>query len=240
MQVSLRCDARSIGAPAPALERYPGRVSTPPYELRRARPDDAAFLAWVVLAATRSHCPRGFFDLLVPESEAERLALIEELVLQEKPSWWHWSLFWIATRAGDPAAALAGFDPTRIASAHLSVPEALAARDVRGERLAAGFARCAPLIACFHDAAPGAWIVESVATRPEARGAGLAGALLDHVLEEGRAGGYALAQLTILIGNAPAQRVYESRGFRIGAEKRSAAFETAIGAPGLAQMNCQL
>jgi len=215
-------------------------VSPSPHELRRARPDDAGFLAWVVLAATRSHCPRGFFDLLVPESDSERLGLIEELVLQEKPSWWHCSLFWIATRAGEPAAALSGFDPTRIASAHLAVPEALAARGIGGERLAAGFARCAPLVACFHDAAPGAWIVESVATRPEARGAGLAGALLDRVLEEGREAGYALSQLTIFIGNTPAQRVYESRGFRIGAEKRSAAFEAAIGAPGLAQMNCSL
>ena len=215
-------------------------MSRPALELRRARPDDAGFLAWVVLAATRSHCPRGFFDLLVPESDSERLALIEELVLQEKPSWWHWSLFWIAARAGEPAAALAGFDPTRITSANLAVPEALATRGIGGARLAAAFARCAPIVGCFHDATPGAWIVESVATRPEARGAGLAGALLDHGLAEGRERGHALAQLTILIGNTPAQRVYESRGFRIAAEKRSAGFEAAIGAPGLAQMNCRL
>jgi len=43
-----------------------------------------------------------------------------------------------------------------------------------------------------------------------------------------------------MIGNTPAQRVYESRGFRINAEKRSADFEAVIGSPGLAQMTCRL
>ena len=211
-----------------------------PELIRRARPDDARFLAWVILAATRSHRPRSFFDLLLPESEEERTRLVEELVLQEKPSWWHWSLFWIALHEGRPAAALSGFDPQRLVPANDAVPAALAARGIGGERLAEGFARCTPMFACFHQPAPGAWVVESVATRPEARGRGLAQALVDHVLAEGRDGGHEISQLTILIGNTPAQRVYESRGFRINAEKRDAAFEAAIGSPGLAQMTCRL
>jgi GNAT superfamily N-acetyltransferase len=206
--------------------------------IRRARPDDVRFLASVILSATRSHRPRGFFDLLLPDEDL-RTGLIEELVLQEKPSWWHHSLFWIALHQGRPAAALSGFDPSRLVPANDAVPAALAARGIAGEGLAAGFARCAPVFACFHLPAPGAWIVESVATLPAARGLGLAGALLDHVLAEGRAAGHALAQLTIMIGNAPAQRVYESRGFRIHAEKRDPAFEAALGCPGLAQMNCR-
>lgn len=211
-----------------------------PPRIRRARPEEARFLAWVILAATRSHRPRGFFDLLVPEGEEERLSLIEELVLQQDPSWFHGSLFWIAEHGGTPAAALAGFDPTRLVSPNTAVPAALQARGICGERLAAGFARCAPMLRCFHEAAPGAWIVESVATRPEARGAGLASALVSHVLAEGRDAGHAIAQLSIFIGNTAAQRVYESAGFRINAEKRDAAFEAEIGAPGLAQMTCRL
>ena len=208
--------------------------------IRRARPDDVRFLAWVILAATRSHRPRSFFDLLLLDSDEERTGLIEELVLQEKPSWWHWSLFWIALQGGEPAAALSGFDPQRLVAANDAVPAALAARGIGGERLAAGLARCAPMFTCFHQPTPGAWVVESVATRPEARGAGLAHALVDHVLAEGRDGGYETSQLTIMIGNTPAQRVYESRGFRINAEKRSADFEAVIGSPGLAQMTCRL
>jgi ribosomal protein S18 acetylase RimI-like enzyme len=124
--------------------------------------------------------------------------------------------------------------------ANLAVPEAAAARGLTGEPLAAAFARCAPMFECFHQPAPGAFVVESVATRPEARGAGLAHALLRHVLAEGREAGHVIAQLTILIGNAPAQHVYESLGFRISAEKRSAGFEAALGSPGLAHMTCRL
>jgi len=153
--------------------------------IRRARPDDVRFLAWVILAATRSHRSRSFFDLLLPDSDEERTRLIEELVLQEKPSWWHWSLFWIALQGSEPAAALSGFDPQRLVAANDAVPAALAARSIGGERLAAGLARCAPMFTCFHQPTPGAWVVESVATRPEARGAGLAHALVEHVLAEG-------------------------------------------------------
>ena len=231
-------DARRPGVGAPVYHAAVSQVVSP--RIRRARPEDARFLAWGILAATRSHRPRSFFDLLLPESEEERLDLIQELVLQEKPSWWHWSLFWIAGRSGEPEAALSGFDPARLVPANAAVPMALEAKGIRGAQLAAGIQRCGPVIACFHDAAPGAWIVESVATRPEARGSGLAHALVDHVLAEGRDGGHELSQLTIMIGNTAAQRVYESRGFRITAEKRDADFEAAIGSPGLAQMTCRL
>ena len=83
-------------------------------------------------------------------------------------------------------------------------------------------------------------MVESVATRPEARGLGLAHELVERVLEEGRRRGHRAAQLSLLIGNAPAQRVYERFGFAIAAEKRDAAFEAALGCPGIARMMCAL
>jgi ribosomal protein S18 acetylase RimI-like enzyme len=209
-------------------------------QIRRARPDDAAFLAWVVIASARSHLPRGFWDLFVPESEPEREAFATSLLLAEKPSWWHWSLFWIAERDGRPAAALSGFDPAGLVPANAAVPEAAAARGIQGARLAAAFERCQPMFACFHHPEPGAWIVESVATRPEARGAGLARALVEHVLAEGRGHGHAVAQLSLMIGNTAAQRVYERAGFAITAEKRDAGFEAALGCPGIAQMTRRL
>jgi len=212
----------------------------PPPTVRRATPDDAPFLAWVVLASARSHLPRGFWDLLVPEGEAERLAFAERLLLAEEPSWWHWSLFWIAEREGRPGAALSGFDPTQLAPPNASVPAAAGACGMGREQLAAAFARCAPAFACFHEPTPGAWIVESVATRPEARGAGLGAALVEHVLAEGREQGHSLAQLSLMIGNAPAQRLYERHGFAISAEKRDPGFENALGCPGIALMSRRL
>src|SRR5690606_11989597 len=184
--------------------------------------------------------PRGFWDLLLPESEARRLALAERLLLADEPSWWHWSRFWIAARDGRPGAALSGFDPARLAPPDRAVIEALAAEGIVGAAQADAFRRCAPMLACFHEPSPGAWVVESVATRPEARGAGFGGALLAHVLAEGRAAGHGLAQLSMMIGNAPAQRLYERHGFAIVAEKRSAALEAALSCPGIAQMSCPL
>jgi ribosomal protein S18 acetylase RimI-like enzyme len=208
--------------------------------IRRATPGDAPFLAWVVLAAARSHLPRGFWDLFVGDDEPRALALAEQLLRADTPSWWHWSLFWIAEHEGRPGAALSGFDPTRLAAPDAAVPAAAAAAGFDRAALAAAFARCAPMFGCFHEPEPEAWVVESVATRPEARGLGFGAALVARVLEEGRERGHVFAQLSLMIGNAPAQRLYERHGFAITAEKRSAAFEAALGCPGIARMSGRL
>lgn len=207
--------------------------------IRRARPEDVPFLAWVVLAAARSHLPRGFWDLFAADDEARAHALAEQLLGADEPSWWHWSLFWIAEHEGRPGAALSGFDPAQLAAPDAAVPAAAAAAGFDRAALAAAFARCAPMFACFHEPAPDAWIVESVATRPEARGLGLGAALVAHVLAEGRERGHDLAQLSLMLGNEAAQRLYERHGFAISAEKRSPAFEAALGCPGIALMSCR-
>lgn len=207
--------------------------------IRRATPDDVPFLAWVVVAAARSHLPRGFWDLFAGDDEPRALALAERLLRADAPSWWHGSLFWIAEHEGRPGAALSGFDPTRLAAPAAALPVAAAAAGFDRAGLAAALERCTPLFGCFHEPAPEAWVVESVATRPEARGRGLGAALVAHVLAEGRARGHAVAQLSLMIGNTPAQRLYERHGFAISAEKRSPDFAAALGCPGIAQMTCR-
>ena len=210
--------------------------------LRPARREDAPFLAWIALASARSHLERGFWDLLIPESEAERLAFLERMALADPPSWWHWSLFLVAERDGRPVAALSGFDPAdaRFAKPDAAVMSTLAASSWSASRTRAGLERAEPFFRCVHQPEPGAWMVESVATRPEARGLCLAHALVERVLEEGRRRRHRTAQLSLLIGNAPAQRVYERSGFAIAAEKRDPAFEAALGCAGIARMMCAL
>jgi GNAT superfamily N-acetyltransferase len=205
-------------------------------EIRRAHPDDRAFLAWVILASARSHLPRGFWDLFLPESEEGRLALAETLLLAERPGWWHWSGFLVAEHEGAPAAALSGLDPAKLVAPNVEVPAAAAARGFDAAGTEAALARCAPFFTCIHEPPPGVWIVESVATSPQARGLGLARALVERVLAEGRERGHRLAQLSLLVGNEPARRVYQRTGFATAAEKRSAAFEAALGCPGIACM----
>lgn len=208
--------------------------------IRRARPDDADFLATVILSATRSHLPRGFFDLLVPDDDALRLAVIRALLVAEKPSWWHASLFWIAERDGRPGAALSGFDPRRLIAPDGAITEAVTTCGLDAKTLAAAFKNCEPMFECFMDPAPEAWVVESVATDPGARGGGLASSLVAHVLDEGRGAGHEIAQLALFIENTKAQRVYERAGFRITQEKRSPRFQAELGGPGIAQMTARL
>lgn len=54
----------------------------------------------------------------------------------------------------------------------------------------------------------------AIATHPDHRRRGIAGALLAHALGEGRAAGAGLATLEVRRGNAPAIALYERAGFR--------------------------
>jgi len=57
-------------------------------------------------------------------------------------------------------------------------------------------------------------------------------ALIGRALEVGKAVGFSRASIPFLIGNEPAERCYAKAGFSLVEEKRDAAFEALIGAPG--------
>ena len=63
---------------------------------REAQASDAAFIAWVQLAAGRGHCERGFFDLAFTATGSELLDDVEALVVAPARSFHHWSRFLIA------------------------------------------------------------------------------------------------------------------------------------------------
>jgi ribosomal protein S18 acetylase RimI-like enzyme len=86
------------------------------------------------------------------------------------------------------------------------------------------------------DSPPGGWVIEWVATTPEARGRGVANGLLREILERGRAAGYTRSQISYLIGNTPARTAYERIGFETSEEKRHPDFEAAFGTPGIVRM----
>ena len=95
----------------------------------------------------------------------------------------------------------------------------------------------ARVLPCIPESLEEAWIIDSVATLPEYRGLGLAGRLLESILDRGRGLGFRLAQLSIYIGNTPAQRLYEKHGFNVIDENRCPDFEKEIGSPGMARMS---
>jgi ribosomal protein S18 acetylase RimI-like enzyme len=71
------------------------------------------------------------------------------------------------------------------------------------------------ITACIPPSIKGAWEIDSVATLPAFRRMEIVDELLDNVLNLGRERGYRQAQISIYIGNTPAQRAYEKYGFRL-------------------------
>ena len=107
-------------------------------------------------------------------------------------------------------------------------------------RLAEAGQRLAPFTRCFPDMPAGTWIVENVGTHPDCRRRGLVHALLEEALAAGRRSGCRTAQISCLIGNAPAQRAYEQVGFRVVEERRDGEFERLLGSPGYSRLTLAL
>jgi ribosomal protein S18 acetylase RimI-like enzyme len=204
--------------------------------VRPARREDVPFLAWVMLAASRSHLPRGAWDLTIDGSDDVRLAVLERMARHEPPTFCHHVRFLVAEQDGVPAAALSGYDPAAVTDAGVAVDEAMRALGFDDAAIAAGNGRFAPFLTCVPEQRPGTWIVEWVATRPEFRRRGLVDTLLEAILAAGRAEGHRTAQVSVLIGNAPAEAAYRKAGFTLERERRHPAFEAAMGCPGIAQL----
>jgi hypothetical protein len=82
--------------------------------IREARESDAPFLAWALQESDRGHVGVGSWDIAFPGPDAERLAILEELVREAAGSYAHWSLFLVATIDGVPAASVAGYVPSEV------------------------------------------------------------------------------------------------------------------------------
>jgi len=80
-------------------------------EIRSATVDDAAFLAWVMLAATRSHNKYGAWEHYVGGTEEDCLAFLRLIATTQKPHLFHYSTFIVAEVDGQKAGALSGYDP---------------------------------------------------------------------------------------------------------------------------------
>jgi ribosomal protein S18 acetylase RimI-like enzyme len=208
----------------------------PDVTIRPARADDAPFLAWVMLAASRSHLRRGAWDLTFDGSDEVCLGHLRTMLLAEPPTFCHHQGFAVAEVDGRPAAALAGYDPGRVAEPGAAVNDALRRAGWSEAQVAASDARFAPFLTCVPDQRPGVWVVEWVATRPEHRRRGLVDALLGEMLAAGRRQGYRHAQISVLIGNTAAEHAYAKAGFMLERDRRHPAFEAAMGCPGIAQL----
>jgi ribosomal protein S18 acetylase RimI-like enzyme len=206
--------------------------------IREASETDVDFVAWVMLAASRSQLQRGIWEYINDHTEDEALGYLCHFAVTEPVTWCHFSRFLIAEVNGAPAAALCDFDPKVQGNEAMmsAFPAVAKAAGITKDMAAAIEHRVMVVGAVEPDYAEGAWVIENVATVPEHRRRGLVDALLETALERGRDQGFALGQISLLIGNEPARRAYLKHGFEHHDEKRDAAFEAALGSPGIERL----
>jgi GNAT superfamily N-acetyltransferase len=202
--------------------------------IRRARPEDADFIAWVILTSQRGHLLRGWFDVALNRPELECLSFVRRLAVARTHSWWHTSKFLVADAEGVAVAALCALPAAGAMSASRSAIEEVASSiglDVAEQT--AFWRRGAYVGKCWMAGDDDAWLVEHVATVPSYRGAGLARTLLQDALNVGREHGFQTAQITFYVGNEAAESSYSKAGFQFAEEKRHPDFEAVTGASGL-------
>jgi ribosomal protein S18 acetylase RimI-like enzyme len=201
--------------------------------IRRAGPEDADFIAWIILTSQRGHRPRGWFDFALNWPEPECLAFVRRIALAQAPSWWHVSQFLIAEADGIPAAALCALRAGgAVKDAISAIAEVARAAGLDAAELSAIWRRGAYSDTCWMPGDDDNWLIEHVAARPSHRGRGLVQALLQHVLWAGAEAGYTRASIAFYIGNEAAERCYAKAGFLFAEEKRHPEFEALTGAPG--------
>ena len=199
-----------------------------------ATPEHAPFIALVTLTAFRSHLERGFWDFMLDGDEAYKLRYLEALVQTEQLHWVHYSTFIVAEVDGQPASALCGYIGEELGGPTLRFAGIEANRKTgrTDEEAAAGFERAQSIMNVVPEHPPGAWIVENVATLAEFRRRGLVDRLMEEILERGRKRGATVSDISVFIGNDPAQRAYEKCGFAPIAEKLDPEFESVYRTPG--------
>ncbi len=206
-------------------------------DIRSARSDDAAFLAWAMLASGRSHVKRGIWEVVLDEPEDKCLVFLQLLSGTKTRHQFHFSCYLVAEVQGRPVAALGGYDPAilgfpALEKAVTEVCEQLGMPLPQGK----GGDDTSRILDCIPADVEGAWTIDSVATLPEFRRQGIVSRLLEEMLEKGRQQGFKLAQIKMYIGNIAAQRAYEKLGFKVLDEIRDPHFEDRIGSPGMLRL----
>ncbi len=172
-----------------------------------AREEHVPFIAWVQLTAFRSHLPKGMWDFFVGGSEEDTLRFLEALATTETKHWCRYQGFIIAEVSGTPAAAMTGYFEAE-SSFDKGVAEACRAIGMAQDDINAGWTRAGTIALVNTAHAPGSWITENVATKPEFRRRGLVDRLLAEMMERGRSRGATIAEIGVFIGNDNAQRAY--------------------------------
>jgi ribosomal protein S18 acetylase RimI-like enzyme len=210
--------------------------------IRSANSGDTEFLAAAMLSASRGHLAYGLWDLIIGADEAGCLEYLKRLASAEPRSLYHYDNYLIGEIAGQPAAALCGFETgSKFPDAWSIAGDAMSnvRRDLgwTDAQAAASYQRVAPIwTACMPPDVGADFTIENVATLPEFRRRGLIGALIREMLQTASGRGCRLAQITTYLGNDSAVSAYEKSGFRILDEKRCIEVQKILGVPGFIRL----
>lgn len=201
---------------------------------RPATPDDARFLGWAMFMAARGHLARGWFDIVLQRPVEFGVAFCARLADARAKSWWHHSFFTIAEVDGRAATAACAFADS---APYMVSGEAMAEASDKMGIAKAEQEQLWPRGRFMMSATSGeddCWTIENVATGYEFRGRGVAKALIGHML--GAMGEPKRAQISFLLGNAPAEACYRACGFAFAEDKCAKDFEAAMGVPGIRRL----
>ena len=210
--------------------------------IRSGRPEDAPFLAWAVLTASRGHLSSGWFDIALNRPERDCLRFLTQLTQTATVSVWHYSLFLIA-EGGDagPVATLSAFRATDVYPVTpLAISEAVDASGLPLQERTLIWERGCYAFTCTTPPRADCLMIENVATLPRYRSHGYSSALFERAFEDGRQQKLLEAQITFLIGNHAAERLYTKAGFRFDNEWRNPTFQAMAGSPGLRRLTRSL
>jgi ribosomal protein S18 acetylase RimI-like enzyme len=162
----------------------------PAIKIRPAQKEDASFLAWLILTAGRAHVKRGIWEVILDSSEKDCLAFLEMVAVTQTPHLFQYTCYLVAELDGEPVAGLGGYDSNKLG--YTALQKALAEIFVKIGLNPDQMNSHQPhrILECIPDAVEGAWVIDSVATRPEHRRKGIVDSLLETIIEKGRRQGF--------------------------------------------------
>ncbi|MBF2088853.1 MAG: GNAT family N-acetyltransferase [Synechococcales cyanobacterium K44_A2020_017] len=192
-----------------------------PLTTRKATSADIPFLTQIEYEASLPPLDHCFWEDLLEGTDTTALEFIEAELRTDASNWGNVHDFIVLEEQGKPVAAAAGYvpNPEDYCPLRLSQLEAIA-QALKWSSATTSLFRDRYLGLFGGDLTPffltpqASWIIENVAVLPAARGRGLGKALLQAVLEEGRAQGHSYAGIMVINGNDRARHAYEAVGFK--------------------------
>ena len=198
---------------------------------RRARSEDATALAELIWIAGESSS-RSVYEVLFGGDRDSQRERLQRLILAQTRTHFSYCNFFVAEVHGIAVAGACGFNPRN--SGKQNLLPALRETAWTPSEIADAMERMGPVLTCAAEESPDAWVLEHVASLPRFRGRGLAREVVFRVIEEGFAAGFDRVELSVLVGNEVARKLYVNLGFRLeGRPRTDPRFEAVMGSPGM-------